>query len=135
MLVLSRTGSFYISSRYADGRYKPQLDAALNGQNNILGFYGSIIGDTAIVYFQRPIGSEETRDISLQYDRYLQFARGRLSNSRDISYHSYRAVSDNQFLFYCGESSVYMYYLNYMYFVLRMFAANIWHFGTSSFSF
>ena len=90
-------------SRFADGRYKPQLDTALNGENNVFNVSGYMTEDTAVVSFLRFISSEENRDVSLESDRYLIFARGRLGNNRDITFHSFRAVSENQFIFSCGE--------------------------------
>ena len=90
--------------RYADGRYKPQLDIARNSQNDVFQVTGYMTGDTAVVSFLRSISTgDEDRDVSLEFDRSLLFARGSLDNNRDITYHSFRAVSDKPFLFYCGE--------------------------------
>ena len=86
--------------RFADGRAKPlpdDMEAAYL-------VYGYMENDTAIIRFLRPIDSGDLdRDLTLDTERYLQFARGPLGSNGDISYHSFRKTSDQMYNFYCGK--------------------------------
>ena len=61
-------------------------------------------GGTAKIHFSRPVNTSDSRDITIDSDRYLIYARGKLS-AGDISQHSFRKASD-YFLFPCGKSVV-----------------------------